>query len=205
MPRNAAKPRETYHVGNLEPQLLIQAKRMLEEVGPTKISIRAIAEQLGVSATAVYYHFANKDELLSRLAATGFSELEFVLNQALAESTATTILKEVSLAYFRFAKRNPTMYQLMFGSEITQATLTPELERAREQAFQVLKQTIAQILDQEIHSKMVRITALSSWSHIHGMASLLIHQVIVIPETIDEEQLVENALQSLKHLFSLIP
>ncbi|MFM6958585.1 MAG: TetR/AcrR family transcriptional regulator [Acinetobacter sp.] len=63
MPRNAAKPRETYHVGNLEPQLLIQAKRMLEEVGPTKISIRAIAEQLGVSATAVYYHFANKDEL----------------------------------------------------------------------------------------------------------------------------------------------
>ena len=197
--------RKHYHVGNLESQLIDQAKKMLEEVGPDKLSIRAIAEQLGVSATAVYHHFANKDELISHLAAEGFNQLEKVLIQCQINVENQSKLQILSRTYMHFAFDHPAMYQLMFGSEITQATLTPELERAREQAFQVLKQTIAQILDQEIHSKMVRITALSSWSHIHGMASLLIHQVIVLPETIDEEQLVENALQSLKHLFSLIP
>ena len=73
--------RKHYHVGNLESQLIDQAKKMLEEVGPDKLSIRAIAEQLGVSATAVYHHFANKDELISHLAAEGFNQLEKVLIQ----------------------------------------------------------------------------------------------------------------------------
>lgn len=68
--------RKHYHVGNLESQLIDQAKKMLEEVGPDKLSIRAIAEQLAESATAVYHHFANKDELnVSHLAAEAFNQL----------------------------------------------------------------------------------------------------------------------------------
>ena len=191
MPRNATKPRETYHVGNLEPQLLIQAKRMLEEVGPTKISIRAIAEQLGVSATAVYYHFANKDELLSRLAATGFSELEFVLNQALAESTATTILKEVSLAYFRFAKRNPTMYQLMFG---VQMTCCAQRCSAQEGPYKLFTQVIAEVMkDSNPSQDIIKQKYFTFFSVIHGLIAINIINKSDILETINA-QILKDAI-----------
>ena len=69
------RARDTYHVGNLAPQLLSAARDMLEEVGPTKLSLRAVSERVGVSSTAAYHHYANRAELIGHLAAQGFREL----------------------------------------------------------------------------------------------------------------------------------
>ena len=75
MAKPAKRARDTYHVGNLAPQLLAAARALLEEVGPTKLSLRAVSERVGVSATAAYHHFQNRNELIGQLAAQGFAEL----------------------------------------------------------------------------------------------------------------------------------
>ncbi|MCP5581280.1 TetR/AcrR family transcriptional regulator, partial [Klebsiella pneumoniae] len=72
MSKTTERSRNTYHVGNLAPQLMLVAREMLEQVGPAKLSIRAISEKVGVSATATYHHYTNRIDLLSHLAAQGF-------------------------------------------------------------------------------------------------------------------------------------
>ncbi|WVM90740.1 helix-turn-helix domain-containing protein [Halopseudomonas pachastrellae] len=67
MAKPAKRARDTYHVGNLAPQLLAAARALLEEVGPTKLSLRAVSERVGVSATAAYHHFQNRNELIVSL------------------------------------------------------------------------------------------------------------------------------------------
>ena len=79
MAKPANRSRDAYHVGNLAPQLLAAARTLLEEVGPTKLSLRAVSERVGVSATAAYHHFQNRNELISHLAAQGFAELAAAL------------------------------------------------------------------------------------------------------------------------------
>ena len=79
--------RNNYHVGNLSAQLLSTARTMLEEVGSTKLSLRALCTQLGVTPTAAYHHFTNRAQLLSQLASQGYQELAQVLDAAGATLT----------------------------------------------------------------------------------------------------------------------
>jgi len=140
---NKSVKRKNYHVGNLEPQLIDQAKKMLEEVGPDKLSIRAISEQVGVSATAVYHHFANKDELLSHLAAQGFAQLESVLGQCQQGIDKKNKMQVISRQYMLFAFEHPAMYQLMFGSQLAHSEMNPTLSTARKNAYAVVEQCVA--------------------------------------------------------------
>lgn len=196
---NTAK-RMSYHVGNLEPQLIDQAKKMLEEVGPDRLSIRAISEQLGVSATAVYYHFANKDELISHLAADGFMALENALVQSQIDVEVRNKMRAMSKAYMLFAFDHPAMYQLMFGSQLAHSEMNSKLFIARKQAYAVVEQCVAEVLGQDVQSKEVRSAALAAWSFAHGLASLSIHKVFQLPEQLSKDALIEKALLGFNQL-----
>jgi len=201
MTTTAVRPRDTYHVGNLAPRLLSAAREMLEEVGPTKLSQRAVAERVGVSSAAAYHHYANRAELIGHLAAQGFGELAQALAQRDMRVTGIHKLRESSLIYFRFARSNPALYQLMFGPEFTTGEMIPELLAAREQAFGELKSTIAEVLQFDIQTPEVRRAARAAWSYIHGLTSLVIHGVLQIPPGVTEERFVDGALQGFGHLF----
>ena len=196
--------RKHYHVGNLESQLIDQAKKMLEEVGPDKLSIRAIAEQLGVSATAVYHHFANKDELISHLAAEGFNQLEKVLVQCQVNVENQNKMQILSRTYMLFAFDHPAMYQLMFGSQLAHSEMNGKLLTARKQAYAVVEQCVADVLGQDIQSKEVRSAALAAWSCAHGLASLIIHNVFEVSEQISKDAVIEKALFGFNQLMKAL-
>ena len=197
---NKSVKRKNYHVGNLESQLIDQAKKMLEEVGPDKLSIRAISEQVGVSATAVYHHFANKDELLSHLAAQGFAQLETVLGQCQQGIDKKNKMQVISRQYMLFAFEHPAMYQLMFGSQLAHSEMNPTLSTARKNAYAVMEQCVADVLEKDIQSKEVRSAALAAWSFAHGLASLMIHNVFELPEHISKDAVIEKALLGFNQL-----
>lgn len=194
--------RKAYHVGNLEEQLINKAKIMLEEVGPNKLSIRAVAEQLGISATAVYYHFSNKDELLSQLAADGFKQLEHELKTSLIDVAFQQRLLKVSKAYLNFAVTHPAMYQLMFGSQLVDIDNNAHFFSARKKAYQVLENCIADVIGKDVESKEVRSAALAGWSYTHGLASLVIHDILTVPEQYTNDILVEKTLLGLEQLIT---
>lgn len=202
MTKTSARTRDTYHVGNLAPRLLSAAREMLDEVGPAKLSMRAVSERVGVSCTAAYHHYANRADILGHLAAQGFRELAKALAKRDKTISNEEKLRVASLAYFRFARSNPALYQLMFGPEITSANMIPELQEARVQAFGELKNIIAEVFKLDADSSEVRSASLASWSYTHGLASLVIHGVLQFPPDTTDEKLVDRTLLGFENLFN---
>lgn len=200
-PSAGARTRDTYHVGNLAPLLLSTARNMLDEVGLAKLSLRAVTERVGVSSTAAYHHYANRAALLAHLAVQGFHELAQAMADRDPKDPDEQKLRQATLAYVRFARDNPALYQLMFGPELSgnaggPAPL-PELKAARDASFGELKQIIAELLDLDVNTAEVRNAALAGWSYTHGLASLVIHGVLPA----GDERFVERTLQGFDFLF----
>ncbi|MFU8925974.1 TetR/AcrR family transcriptional regulator [Acinetobacter puyangensis] len=193
---SSLQQRKTYHVGNLEEQIILDAKKMLEQVGVHKLSIRAVAEHIGISATAIYYHFSNKDELLNHLAMAGFKQLEKELKCCLSNESDEHPLKKIGKGYLNFASQHPALYQLMFSAP--SASLSAQLVMARKNAYQVFENCIADMLGERANPKSIRTTALAGWSFTHGLSSLVIHDALDLPRKYSNDELIERTFLGLE-------
>jgi len=90
------------------------AKQILEDTGFESISMRNIAAELQVSATALYRHFPNKEAILDELVSSGFERLMKTLTTSLNESNAEKRLKACLVAYVSFGVSEFNQYSLMF-------------------------------------------------------------------------------------------
>ncbi len=92
------------------------AVEMLDERGFGGLTMRALGEQLGVEAMALYHHFPNKQSLLEAVAsevdlAAFFGE--FVGHCVVRDSSADTVV-ELGMRYLQFARENPSQFALLF-------------------------------------------------------------------------------------------
>ncbi|HHX35973.1 MAG TPA: TetR/AcrR family transcriptional regulator [Gammaproteobacteria bacterium] len=193
--------RNSYHVGNLSAQLFSAARIMLEEVGSTKLSVRALCARLGVTPTAAYHHFTNRAELLALLATQGYLELAQALDNESAALPVEDKIRSFCLTYLNFARLNPALYQLMFGPELALDTMPESLREARQLAFSKLEEMVADLLQQPIHTSDVRSAALASWSYIHGLTALLQHKVLQLSSGVSDQQIIERTLAGFEVLF----
>lgn len=104
-----------YHHGDLRAACLRAARELLEEDGGTGLSMRAVARRAGVSATAPYRHFEDRDSLVSAVAAQGYRELAARLAAAHPSPETPDDLAEVAVAYVRFALDHPSLFRTMFA------------------------------------------------------------------------------------------
>ena len=74
-PRPARKRPGRYHHGSLREALIQAAVRVIERDGIDALTLRSVSSMLGVSQTAMYRHFADKDSLLAAVGAEGFATL----------------------------------------------------------------------------------------------------------------------------------
>jgi len=108
-----AKP--TYHHGDLRSALLRAAMDLLEESGETALSLRALARRAGVSPAAPYRHYADREALVSAVAAVGYHELAERLAAANPSPSTPEQLAGVAVAYVQFALERPALFRMMFG------------------------------------------------------------------------------------------
>jgi AcrR family transcriptional regulator len=105
----------TYHHGDLRAALLRAATELLEEGGETALSLRAVARRAGVSPAAPYRHYADREALVSAVAAVGYQELAERLVAVHPEPATAEQLAGVAVAYVRFALERPALFRIMFG------------------------------------------------------------------------------------------
>ncbi len=99
--------------------LLRAAAGLLEERGMAAVTLRAVGERAGVSRQAPYKHFADKEELLSVVAADYFGRMgEEMSGAAGVAGDAYGRLEAMVEAYVRFALANPHRRRLMCGPEV---------------------------------------------------------------------------------------
>src|ERR1700722_2081747 len=101
----------SYRHGNLPVALLAAAREILDENGMHGVGPRDPARRVGVSATAAYRHFTNKEDLLASAAAQGFHELAEAMQGA---TRGADPLIRGGLAYIEFANQNRGLFRLMF-------------------------------------------------------------------------------------------
>lgn len=169
-------PKKTYHHGDLRRTLLDQAALLLREEGEKGLSMRALAARAGVSRTAPYHHFKDKEELLCAIAAEGFSRFIGVLDLDSADLSEAGMRRFVR-NYLDFAVANAEYYDLMFGSQLWKSGSVNETLRTEAQAsFRFyLDQVRGWQQEGKINQRIDPLRyAQVSWSALHGMCRLLI-------------------------------
>jgi len=166
-----------YHHGNLRAELLATAAQALRQVGAEKLSMRAISRQLGVSQSAPFRHFKDKNELLVALATNGFHTLTNAQQHAKKGLEPIDGLIATGIAYVEFACDQPEVFKLMFGTQIEGRGLdtTPELCSAGDLAYAELHLCIQSGVDQGVlRHRPTEQLAFAAWAIVHGLAYLAI-------------------------------
>lgn len=175
---------ERYHHGDLRPTLLREANRMLREDGLEGLTLRKLADRAGVSRTALYHHFRDKNDLLCALTARGFEQLEALLDRAdlRPDDHLADTMREFVRAYIRFATDNPEQYDLMFGRTLWKAGHpTDELRQVAYRVFRRYAQRIGElepVVELPVQGSMLRV-AQASWATLHGLCRLMIDGIYV--------------------------
>ena len=172
--RSPAKP---YHHGDLRRELLCAARDLLEESNIAALSLREVARKVGVSHTAPYRHFPDKESLLAGIVAVSLDMLTAQVAQAveLHPDDPAAQLQEAGHRYVQLALENPQCTQLMFGGILPCDETYPELNEASGKAFDGLKMIIEQGQSRGVFKQgEVELLALTAWSSMHGLSLLLI-------------------------------
>lgn len=164
----------SYHHGNLRAALIEAGLAALEHSDEGPLSLRAIARDVGVSANAAYRHFADKQALLSALAAEGFRRFTQAQAEALAGASNTGDARlTAGRAYIGFARQHPALFRLMF-SHFLYASQDPDLQKTAKASFEGLLAWSAQETGTDPHSPEALRQAVARWSMVHGLSHLIL-------------------------------
>lgn len=131
-------------------------------------SLRAVARSAGVSPTAPYRHFADRDALESALAAEGFTDLKADLLARRDLPTSPQDLADLGVAYVDFALRRPALFRLMFGNECDEAD--DQRVRAAADLHDLLALAVTRAFpDAGVDGPAL---VLAGWGLVHGLACL---------------------------------
>ncbi|MFE3198692.1 TetR/AcrR family transcriptional regulator [Embleya sp. NPDC059237] len=156
-------------VGGRAREIVAAARELLEGEGPEAVSMRRIAERIGIKAPSLYKHFADKSAVESALIAQAMAELAETLEAAEAASDGSagsaaggSRLERITAltgAYRAYALAHPDLYRLMSGQPLDRAALPSGLE---ERAAAPLMRAVGGDHD----------AARAVWGFAHGMVSL---------------------------------
>ena len=154
--------------------------------------MRKLADNVGVSRTAPYHHFKDKNALLCAIAEAGFADhIRAVseLPQNHPELNPRVLFELYVLGYIRFADANPETYDLMFGKEIWKlGQPTDSLKVISKRCFQHWLEWIETLQGAGILTSQhptLRV-AQASWATLHGLCRLLNDGIYVNRDDLEE-------------------
>jgi AcrR family transcriptional regulator len=174
--RPRRKRTDRYHHGDLRRALLEEALRTIQAGGPGDLTLRAVGERLGVSRSALYRHFSDKQALLAAVGREGFRMLRLALAEAWEQhGRGRSGFEAMGLAYVRFAVTHPAYYRVMFGGFLESSGKDAEFVAEARAAFQVLVDSL--VVQQQqglVRHDDPQLLARFIWALVHGIAMLAI-------------------------------
>lgn len=157
------------------------ALELLEEEGPEGLSMRRLAERLGMRAPSIYRHLPDKQALEAAIISVGFELQADAFEAALA--AADDQLGAIARAYRQFANTHPHLYRLMTERELHRELLTPGVEeRAGLPVYEAVGRDVA--------------LARAAWAFAHGMTILELNRRF--PPDADLEAAWERGLDAFR-------
>lgn len=162
----------------LRDAILSAAERLLIETGnEDAVSIRAIADAVGVTPPSIYLHFPDKETLLFAVCDRQFAIFRAALDEA-ANSTDDPVeaLERRAEAYVRFGLEHPEAYRIMFMGRTGLVDKHAETVKTGTGAFEDLVEDVQRAIDAGALRADLdpQRAAIFLWSGVHGITSLLI-------------------------------
>ncbi len=175
--------KEKYHHGFLEKELIEKGLQLLNSVGLEAFSLRKVAEMCGVSHTAPYRHFKNKEELIHAITSSVSDEFTSLINEALAENEGDCRrqIMAVSKLYVKFMVENPEHFKFIFMTDHHNPIIMKdgEFKKTDRWIVSVFENLFIGLRENESTSESGwSLDALTIWSLIHGFTTMLVNNTI---------------------------
>lgn len=166
---------KTYHHGDLKNALIKAGVEILAKEGVSALSLRKVAQRAGVSHSAPYAHFTDKQALIAAISTEGFTQLYLQLVEAVSrhEGDSKKQLIEAVQVYVRFAMENSDTFKIMFSGILEQEKNYPAFVEVSRKTFELVLQIVKAC--QEIgllKSTDPGMMAVAVWGQVHGIVLL---------------------------------
>ena len=168
---------DSYHHGDLKNALIRAGLEILAQEGVQALSLRQVAKRAGVSHTAPYAHFADKQALIAAIAAEGYRQLYAQVSAAadLYPDDPRQRLIETAWAYVQFALDAPDQFRVTFSGLLEREQDYPEYVAQAKQNFALI---VALVADCQRAGVLppgdTDLLVVSLWASIHGLIHLLL-------------------------------
>ena len=187
------------HATDLADRLIATALEMLETEPAEQLSIREVAQRVGVSHQAPYVHFGDKRRFLAAVAGAG---LERAATDAIARVAAAggdpgTRLHALMESYVGFIDARPHVHDLAYGPLVAMSD-HPRLQAAAIEYWTLLRETVAANQPPGVDDAEVLRRCATAWGLVYGIARL--NAAGKIPPTVpaDRTQLLNNAIETMR-------
>ncbi|MFG1627853.1 TetR/AcrR family transcriptional regulator [Kribbella sp. NPDC049227] len=163
------------HGARLREEIVATAIRMLDELADDQaLSLRAVAREIGIAATSVYLHFADRDDLVFAALQQAHADLMKSVREA-ADQAADPVaeLRARTLVLGGWAWQHPGLYKVLHESTLNQRADMSFKRVLGEQTTDVVRRCIDQGLAREDDANEV---SLDLRSAVHGAVSMRVNE-----------------------------
>jgi|KBSMisStandDraft_5_1062788.scaffolds.fasta_scaffold08661_6 AcrR family transcriptional regulator len=192
--------RPTYHHGDLRNSLIRAALALVAERGVEGFSLREAARTVGVSASACYRHFEDREELLAAVAHEGLDTLAEEMrvaaepHQGASPFDAVNRFWDYAAAYLHFALAHPAHFRVMHA--------VPKSEHSRDLMLPRTPAVLAQTaMEGLVAAGVVAPEAagralLAIWTSVHGLAQLAVAGQLPLDDQLTLEAALDAVLRT---------
>lgn len=168
--------RKTYHHGDLKNALIRAGIEILSREGIGSLSLRKVARRAGVSHSAPYAHFTDKQALIAAISTEGYRMIFERIQAAAAPfpDDPQRQLLEAAWAYLQFALEDPGHFRVSLSGVVERETDHPDLVQASQEGFEAVLRIAQACQARGLLPGPADAVAVSVWSLVHGLASLLL-------------------------------
>lgn len=162
-----------YHHGDLRRALVDAARRILENEGPSALSLRAVAREAGVSPAAPYHHFKDKGELLDAVAHVGWDMLGESMTGARERApNLGALMTEIGVSYVQFSQQHPALYRVMYDCSRDKDMLPEGMQDNEDSAYCMVRDTFRKVAGPEVKDDDIELATIAAWCTAHGLAEM---------------------------------
>lgn len=174
--------RRSYHHGSLRSALIEAGVALAREGGPDRVILREAARAAGVSHSAAYRHFSDREALLTEVSRCARGALAARMRLGVDRATdPLDRLAAVGSAYVGFALAEPGLFRTAFDAHpfLGQVSVRDNASRDEgvhpEEPSEILEDVLDQVLSAGLMPADRRPgAAIAAWSAVHGLAALLV-------------------------------
>jgi AcrR family transcriptional regulator len=177
----------------LPERILDTAEQIVAAGGHGSLSMRRLAEGVGITPTTLYYYFESRDHILLQLKLRAAWQINAKIHQIDPSWEPKRAIRALGEAYISFAEENPQLYKLYMEQVLDRTLMSEEDYKTMTYSYLASQTGLERMAARGLYKKDPRAGALTGWILLHGFASLLIAGTL--------ERVVTGSREDVKNAF----